>query len=195
MRQPSLVQWAQFGSEDPHTVLGLPDRPRPAPADAVKKAHTRLAKKWHPDRGGNNAAMQLINAAADKLRPAPGKRPPPDSPPGSPSTPASDTSAPVPPPPPTPPPPATSQAQLCGVRHAMVKKQRHNGVLKYEMFSAASDGCLDCVRYYVEVAMVDAASKSDSLGYNGVAWADWARGGNPGAGHEAVAAYLSERAR
>lgn len=197
MRQPTFVEWARFRSEDPHAVLGLPNDPRPACPDFVKKAHAQLAMQWHPDKGGNNEVMQLINAALDKLRGT--SAPPPPPPPPPPATPP-----PAPPagnvphgqratssgkrPPPPPPPPATQQAQQCGVRHAMVKRRAN--ARKYEMFSAASDGCLDCVRYYVEVVGVDAASSSDTSAYTGVAWAEWARGGNMGEGHKAVVAYL-----
>ncbi len=229
MVQPSVVEWARFRSEDPHAVLGLPNEPRPAHPEAVKKAYARLAKVWHPDKGGHTVAMQLINAALDRLRvdppppatppprgqpaassgerpppdpqPAPppppppatppprgqpaassGERPPPDPQPGWSSTPAGDTSAPVPPPPGT-------QAQRCGGRHKVAKKGS-GGLPKYDMFNAASDGCLDCVRYYVEVGGVDAASRSDTHGYTGVAWAEYARGREMGEGHKAVAAYL-----
>ena len=198
MVQPSVVEWARFRSEDPHAVLGLPNEPRPAHPEAVKKAYARLAKVWHPDKGGHTEAMQLINAALDKLRVDPpppatppprgqpaassGERPPPDPQPGWSSTPAGDTSAPVPPPPGT-------QAQRCGSRHKVAKKGS-GGLPKYDMFNAASDGCLDCVRYYVEVGGVDAASRSDTHGYTGVAWAEYARGREMGEGHKAVAAYL-----
>ena len=53
---------------DPHAVLGLP--PGAAPRD-VSAAYRRLAKRWHPDRGGGHDAerrMAEINAAYDLLR-------------------------------------------------------------------------------------------------------------------------------
>ena len=80
MRQPTFVEWARFRSEDPHAVLGLPNDPRPACPDFVKKAHAQLAMQWHPDKGGNNEVMQLINAALDKLRGTSAPPPPPPPP-------------------------------------------------------------------------------------------------------------------
>jgi hypothetical protein len=53
---------------DPHSVLGLPDGASPEEATA---AYRRLAKAWHPDRGGGAEAerrMAEINAAYDLLR-------------------------------------------------------------------------------------------------------------------------------
>ena len=53
---------------DPHGVLGLP--PGATPED-VSATYRRLAKHWHPDRGGGRAAeerMAEINAAYDLLR-------------------------------------------------------------------------------------------------------------------------------
>jgi len=53
---------------DPHEVLGL--SPGAAPEE-VSASYRRLAKEWHPDRGGGRAAelrMAEINAAYDLLR-------------------------------------------------------------------------------------------------------------------------------
>jgi hypothetical protein len=53
---------------DPHTVLGLAPG---SPAADVTATYRRLAKEWHPDRGGGRAAerrMAEINAAYDVLR-------------------------------------------------------------------------------------------------------------------------------
>ena len=55
---------------DPHAVLGLPPGASPA---AVSAAYRELAKRWHPDRGGGDAAerrMAEINSAYDLLRAA-----------------------------------------------------------------------------------------------------------------------------
>ena len=55
---------------DPHGVLGLP--PAATPED-VAATYRRLAKQWHPDRGGRTDAerrMAEINAAYDLLRAA-----------------------------------------------------------------------------------------------------------------------------
>ena len=53
---------------DPHGVLGVPPNATP---DEVAASYRRLAKEWHPDRGGGAAAearMAEINAAYDLLR-------------------------------------------------------------------------------------------------------------------------------
>jgi DnaJ domain len=53
---------------DPHGVLGVP---RTATPEEVAATYRRLAKEWHPDRGGGAAAearMAEINAAYDLLR-------------------------------------------------------------------------------------------------------------------------------
>jgi hypothetical protein len=50
---------------DPYGVLGLP--PNAAPEE-VAVAYRRLAKEWHPDRGGGDERMAEINAAYDLLR-------------------------------------------------------------------------------------------------------------------------------
>jgi hypothetical protein len=48
---------------DPFSVLGLgPD----ATSDHVRAARRELAKRHHPDRGGDPAAMQAVNEAADE---------------------------------------------------------------------------------------------------------------------------------
>jgi hypothetical protein len=53
---------------DPHGVLGVPPTATP---DEIAATYRRLAKEWHPDRGGGAAAetrMAEINAAYDLLR-------------------------------------------------------------------------------------------------------------------------------
>ena len=53
---------------DPHAVLGLDAAATP---DEVAATYRRLAKQWHPDRGGGPAAerrMAEINSAYDLLR-------------------------------------------------------------------------------------------------------------------------------
>lgn len=55
---------------DPNAVLGLPPG---ASADEAAAVYRRLAKRWHPDRGGGPEAerrMAEINAAYDLLRAA-----------------------------------------------------------------------------------------------------------------------------
>jgi hypothetical protein len=54
--------------DDPHSVLGL--QPGASPEE-VGEAYRRLAKQWHPDRGGGREAelrMAQINVAHDLLR-------------------------------------------------------------------------------------------------------------------------------
>jgi hypothetical protein len=53
---------------DPHGVLGVSTTATP---DDIAATYRRLAKEWHPDRGGGAAAearMAQINAAYDLLR-------------------------------------------------------------------------------------------------------------------------------
>ncbi len=47
-----------------YRALGLPPG---APAEAVKTARRRLARRHHPDAGGEHATMAAVNAAADTL--------------------------------------------------------------------------------------------------------------------------------
>ena len=47
-----------------YAALGLPPG---APAEAVKAARRRLARRYHPDTGGEHAAMAAVNAAADTV--------------------------------------------------------------------------------------------------------------------------------
>ena len=50
---------------DPHAVLGVPPTASP---EEVAATYRRLAKEWHPDRGGGDERMAQINAAYDLLR-------------------------------------------------------------------------------------------------------------------------------
>ena len=52
---------------DPYAELGLPPG---APPEDVAAAYRRLAKAYHPDRGGSEGRMAQINAAYDLLRAA-----------------------------------------------------------------------------------------------------------------------------
>ena len=47
-------------SEDPYKVLGVA---RDAAQDVVKKAYRKLARKLHPDRGGDPEKLKRVNAA------------------------------------------------------------------------------------------------------------------------------------
>ena len=65
--------------QDPFAVLGLD---RASTAEDVQRARRRLAKRLHPDRGGDAARMQAINAAADAALTALARPPvPPRQPP------------------------------------------------------------------------------------------------------------------
>jgi hypothetical protein len=60
--------WSQSRAMDPFAALELPPG---APPQEIGAAYRRLAKRWHPDRGGGAAAaarMAEINAAYDVLR-------------------------------------------------------------------------------------------------------------------------------
>ena len=52
---------------DPYAELGLPPG---APPEDIAAAYRRLAKAYHPDRGGAEGRMAQINAAYDLLRAA-----------------------------------------------------------------------------------------------------------------------------
>ncbi|HVL31472.1 MAG TPA: J domain-containing protein [Solirubrobacteraceae bacterium] len=66
-----------MGAMDPYAVLGLD---RAASIDEATQAYRRLAKRWHPDRAGEDGAARMIelNVALDLLRAAhrPGARRP-----------------------------------------------------------------------------------------------------------------------
>src|SRR3954447_26887169 len=65
---------------DPFAALELPPG---APPDEIAAAYRRLAKRWHPDRGGGRAAaarMAEINVAYDVLRARAWQRRPPAAP-------------------------------------------------------------------------------------------------------------------
>jgi len=53
--------------DDPWATLHLLPS---APPELITAAHRCLAKLHHPDAGGSTATMQLINAAADRVREA-----------------------------------------------------------------------------------------------------------------------------
>lgn len=70
-----------------HETLGVPPA---ADAAAVRRAMTRLAHAYHPDKGGTQPQMTRINAAYEQARArpevsSPARRPPPRHRPPSPS--------------------------------------------------------------------------------------------------------------
>lgn len=58
---------------DPFAALGLTDA---ASADDVRAARKELAKRHHPDRGGDAASMRAVNEAADAALARIAERPP-----------------------------------------------------------------------------------------------------------------------
>src|SRR3954453_10506175 len=67
---------------DPFAALELPPG---APPDEIAATYRRLAKRWHPDRGGGEAAaarMAEINVAYDVLRSGAWQRRDPPAPAG-----------------------------------------------------------------------------------------------------------------
>ena len=62
------------------------------------------------------------------------------------------------------------QAGLCGFQHNAACSAKRSGPL-YDFFSAAHAGCLQCVKYYLEVTQLDVNAKSESGSYNALAWA------------------------
>ena len=57
------------------------------------------------------------------------------------------------------------------------------------MLEAASQGCVECVKHYLEVEGVDIASESDTMHYTVLHWAEWANSREvPGAAD--VVAYV-----
>lgn len=51
-----------MATDDPFRVLGLPPT---ASQEQVKAAYRRLARRLHPDAGGDDAAFRALTAAAD----------------------------------------------------------------------------------------------------------------------------------
>lgn len=79
-------------ADDPFVVLGLT---RAATLDDVRAARRRLAFDLHPDRGGDQAAMQSVNAAFEAcVAHLTGRRPLPDAP-AAPTAGPADTAAPT----------------------------------------------------------------------------------------------------
>ena len=50
---------------DYYKTLGVP---RDADADTIKKAFRKLARKYHPDAGGDEAKFKEINEAYEKTK-------------------------------------------------------------------------------------------------------------------------------
>ena len=63
---------------------------------------------------------------------------------------------------------------LCGREHTACRKKRGGTFLKYKMFSAAAEGCLMCVRYYVEREGIHHDAASENKKYTALDFAQWA---------------------
>lgn len=59
-------RWASASRSDCATLYLTED----APAEVIRAAYKALAVKHHPDRGGDVAIMQAVNAAFDRLKKA-----------------------------------------------------------------------------------------------------------------------------
>ena len=77
----------------------------------------------------------------------------------------------------------------CGARHQPKNKSRRADA-KYWLFKAADDGCLQCVRAYLD-AGVSATSTSDNCKYTVKDWTHWAAD-QKRSGAAVVLAYLEE---
>lgn len=60
--------WVRLGAnEQRHEALKVLELQDPVDADTIKKQYRRLAMKHHPDRGGDNIALQTLNSAMSVL--------------------------------------------------------------------------------------------------------------------------------
>ena len=66
------------------------------------------------------------------------------------------------------------EVALCTREHTAGRKKRGGTGPEYKMFSAAAEGCLQCVRYYVERAEIPYNAKSEISGYTALDFAQWA---------------------
>ena len=64
---------------------------------------------------------------------------------------------------------------LCGRPHKACRRKRDGTRPEYDLFAAASEGCLKCVRYYVERAGIAHDARSENNGYTALAFAEWAQ--------------------
>lgn len=56
---------SRANSPSPLEILGFSDRPDP---EELKKRYRQLAQKLHPDKGGNDFLMRLVNDAYEQLQ-------------------------------------------------------------------------------------------------------------------------------
>ena len=83
---------------------------------------------------------------------------------------------------------------LCGREHRPWRKKRAGRPLEYKMFSAAAEGCLMCVRYYVEGVGLPHDATSETSKYTALDFAQWASA-QGGTDTQAVQRYLTSFAR
>jgi DnaJ-domain-containing protein 1 len=61
-----MERWvAKLDSEEPHAVLGVSPRASP---EQVRERYLELAKRHHPDHGGDPERMRVFNQAYAKIR-------------------------------------------------------------------------------------------------------------------------------
>ena len=89
-------------------------------------------------------------------------------------------------------PPVPGHACSPGETHVPSTRRRQQR--KYWLFQAASEGCLRCVRHFVEAEGVDPASESDTNGWTALDFAVWARE-HGDVGSEEVETYLATAVR
>ena len=63
---------------------------------------------------------------------------------------------------------------LCGREHKACRKKRGGPSPQYKMFAAAAEGCLMCVRYYVELDGIPHDAASENNKYTALDFATWA---------------------
>ena len=66
------------------------------------------------------------------------------------------------------------EVALCTREHTACNKKKGGRRPEYKLFSAAAEGCLQCVRYYVERADIPYNAKSENSGYTALDFAQWA---------------------
>jgi SpoVK/Ycf46/Vps4 family AAA+-type ATPase len=62
--RPKKVKEPEWKELKPYQVLGIS---RESTEQEIKKAYLMMARQWHPDKGGNDIALQAINNARDSM--------------------------------------------------------------------------------------------------------------------------------
>ena len=79
---------------------------------------------------------------------------------------------------------------LCGRVHKACRRKKNGTGPEYDLFAAASEGCLMCVRYYVEVEGVAHNTESQNNKYTALDFAEWSQ---EDADTRAVQEYLRQK--